>query len=184
MEKQGEIEKGKANNFEVSFSAHLKDVVNVLDFMERLKNEGQNAVDMANQIEELKFQLAVSCTYVQLSHCDLEEFKDEMSDSRQRVENLLRQILVGCQYNMDHVLPSLRDNIDDCISSCYHSTSSATMTDEQIFPLATQYEILQKVSGNMKDFIWNDRTYGDSRLFKLAHLLMKIIPIELEVMQI
>ncbi|PHU13396.1 hypothetical protein BC332_14601 [Capsicum chinense] len=153
--------------------------------MERLKNEeGQNAVDMANQIEELKFQLAVSCTYVQLSHCDLEEFKDEMSDSRQRVENLLRQILVGCQYNMDHVLPSLMDNIDDCISSCDHSTSSATMTDEQIFPLATQYEILQKVSGNMKDFIWNDRTYGDSRLFKLAHLLMKIIPIELEVMQI
>ncbi|XP_047258755.1 uncharacterized protein LOC124890953, partial [Capsicum annuum] len=114
MEKQGEIEKGKTNNFEVSFSAHLKDVVNVLDFMERLKNEeGQNAVDMANQIEELKFQLAVSCTYVQLSHCDLEEFKDEMSDSRQRVENLLRQILVGCQYNMDHVLPRLRDNIDD-----------------------------------------------------------------------
>ncbi|XP_047269470.1 uncharacterized protein LOC124899252, partial [Capsicum annuum] len=33
-------------------------------------------------------------------------------------------------------------------------------------------------------FFWNSRTYGDSRLFKLAHLLMKIIPIELEVMQI
>ncbi|PHU13497.1 hypothetical protein BC332_14702 [Capsicum chinense] len=220
MEKQGEIEKGKANNFEVSFSALRKDVVNVQDFMERLNNEeGQNAVDMADQIEELKFLL--------------EEFKDEMSDSRQRVENLLRQILVGCQYNMDHVLPSPMDNIDDCISSCHHSTSSATMTDEQlnflllnlhhismhlaekIFPLETQYEILQKVSGNMKDFhglivngciehkivqyvlpqlqrmaervglfLWNDQTYGDSRLFKLAHLLMKIIPIELEVMQI
>ncbi|XP_047258970.1 putative late blight resistance protein homolog R1A-3 isoform X1 [Capsicum annuum] len=234
MEKQGETAKGKANNFEVSFSALRKDVVNVQDFMERLKNEeDQNAVDMADQIEELKFQLAVICTYVQLSHCDLEEFKDEMSDSRQRVENLLRQILVGCQYNMDHVLPSLMDNIDDCISSCHHSTPSATMTDEQlnflllnlhhismhlaeqIFPLETQYEILQKVSGNMKDFhglivngcieheivqyvlpqlqrmaervglfLWNDRTYGDSRQFKLAHLLMKIIPIELEVMQI
>ncbi|KAM3327550.1 hypothetical protein P3S68_033913 [Capsicum galapagoense] len=205
---------------DLSFSALRRDVVNVQDFMERLKNEeGQNAVDMADQIEELKFQL--------------EEFKDEMSDSRQRVENLLRQILVGCQYNMDHVLPSLMDNIDDCISSCHHSTSSATMTDEQlnflllnlhhismhlaeqIFPLETQYEILQKVSGNMKDFhglivngciehkivqyvlpqlqrmaervglfLWNDQTYGDSRLFKLAHLLMKIIPIELEVMQI
>ncbi|XP_047261169.1 putative late blight resistance protein homolog R1B-17, partial [Capsicum annuum] len=32
-------------------------------------------------------------------------------------------------------------------------------------------------------FLWHDRL-GDSRLFKLAHLLMKIIPIELEVMQI
>ncbi|KAM3267622.1 hypothetical protein P3S67_032251 [Capsicum chacoense] len=134
---------------------------------------------------------------------------------------------------MDHVLPSLMDNIDDCISSCYHSTSSATMTDEQlnfllqnlhhiskcfaekIFPLVTQYEILQKVYGNMKDshglivngcvenkivqcvlpqfqlmaervglFHWDDRLDGDSRLFKLAHLLMKIIPVELEEMHI
>ncbi|KAF3612397.1 hypothetical protein FXO38_36547 [Capsicum annuum] len=33
-------------------------------------------------------------------------------------------------------------------------------------------------------FLWNDRLDGDSRLFKLAHLLIKIIPIELEVMQI
>ncbi|PHT29722.1 hypothetical protein CQW23_30698 [Capsicum baccatum] len=207
MEKQGEIEKVKANNFEVSFSALRSDFVNVLDFMARLTNE--------------------------------EEFEDVMSDSRQHVENLLRPIFddvdsnVGCKNNMDHVLPSLMDNIDDCISSCHHSTSSATMTEEQlnfllqnlhylsmyfteqIYPLETQYEILQNVSGNMKDFyglivngcvkhkivqyvlpqfqlmaervglfFWNSRTYGDSRLFKLAHLLMKIIPIELEVMHI
>ncbi|KAF3612998.1 hypothetical protein FXO37_36559 [Capsicum annuum] len=33
-------------------------------------------------------------------------------------------------------------------------------------------------------FFWNSRIYGDSRLFKLAHILMKIIPIELEVMQL
>ncbi|PHT44501.1 hypothetical protein CQW23_13659 [Capsicum baccatum] len=32
-------------------------------------------------------------------------------------------------------------------------------------------------------FLWHDRL-GDSRLFKLAHLLMKIIPVELEVMEI
>ncbi|KAM3376506.1 hypothetical protein P3S68_015221 [Capsicum galapagoense] len=201
--------------------------------------EVKNAVNMANQIEELKSMLTFICTYVQLSHCDLKFFEDVMSEARQAVENLLRPILddvdnnVGCKHNMDHVLPSLVDNIDDCISSCHHSTSSATMTDEQLdflllnlhylskyaaeqsFPLETQYEILQKVSGNMKDFhglmvngcveheivlyvspqfqlmaervgifFWNSRTYGDSRLFKLAHLLMKIIPIELEVMLI
>ncbi|PHT77641.1 hypothetical protein T459_15693 [Capsicum annuum] len=240
MEKQGEIEKVKANNFEVSFSALRKDFVNVLDFMARLTNEeGQNAVDIADQIEKLEVELSFICTYVQLSHCDLEEFEDVMSDSRRQVENLLRPIFddvdsnVGCKNNMDHVLPSLMDNIDDCISSCHHSTSSATMTEEQlnfllqnlhylsmyfteqIYPLETQYEILQNVSGNMKDFyglivngcvkheivqyvlpqfqlmaervglfFWNSRTYGDSRLFKLAHLLMKIIPIELEVMHI
>ncbi|KAF3612396.1 hypothetical protein FXO37_36800, partial [Capsicum annuum] len=54
------------------------------------------------------------------------------------VENLLQPILddvdntIRCKYNMDHVLPSLLDNIGDCVSSCYHSTSSATMTDEQL----------------------------------------------------
>ncbi|KAG5606711.1 hypothetical protein H5410_028203 [Solanum commersonii] len=30
-------------------------------------------------------------------------------------------------------------------------------------------------------FLWDDQIDGDSRHFKLAHLLMKIIPIELEV---
>ncbi|KAM3234276.1 hypothetical protein P3L10_019636 [Capsicum annuum] len=166
MEKQVEIEKGKANNFEMLFSALRKDVVNVLDFMERLKNEeDQNAVDVY-LIERLRLELAFICTYVQLSYSDLEQFEVVMSYSRQRVDNLLRPIL----NDMDHVLPNLMGNIDDCISSCYRSTSSATMTDEQlnflllnlhhlskylaerIFPLETHHEILQNVSGNMKDF--------------------------------
>ncbi|PHT44579.1 hypothetical protein CQW23_13737 [Capsicum baccatum] len=155
-----------------------------------------------------------------------------MSDSRQEVENLLRPILddvdsnVRCKYSMDHALPSLMDNIDDCIGSCHHSTSSATMTDEQlnfllqnlhhlsIFPLVTQYEILQKVCANIRDFhglilngyvereivecltsastyaekvgifLWDDLTNEDSKVFKLPHQLMRIIPIELEVMHI
>ncbi|KAM3234339.1 hypothetical protein P3L10_019699 [Capsicum annuum] len=236
-----EKEEERKNNFVVSFSALRKDVVNVLDFMERLKKEeGQNAVDIANQIERLKFHLAFICTYVQLSHCDLEEFDDEMGDdSRKEVENLLQQILddvdnnVRCKYNMDHDLPSLMDNIDECTTSCHHSTSSAMMTDEQlnflflnlhflsmylaeqVFPLVTQYEILQKVCGNIRDFhglilngyvereiveyvlpqlqhmaekvgifLWDDLTNEDSKVFKLPHLLMKIIPIELEVMHI
>ncbi|KAM3376566.1 putative late blight resistance protein R1A-3 [Capsicum galapagoense] len=236
MENEGERE----NNFVVAFSALREDVVNVLDFMERLKNEeDQNAVGMADQIEELKLELAFICTYVQLSHCDFEEFEGEMSDSRQDVENLLRPILDEidndgrCEYNMDHVLPSVMDNIDDCISLCHYSTSSATMTDEQlnfllqnlhylsmylaeqIFPLVTQYVIVQKACGNIRDFhglilngyveheiveyvlpqlqrmdekvgifLWDDLTSNDSKVFKLAHLRMKIIPIELEVMHI
>ncbi|KAF3618115.1 dolichyl-diphosphooligosaccharide--protein glycosyltransferase subunit DAD1 [Capsicum annuum] len=236
MENEGERRK----NFAVSFSALRKDVLNVLDFMERLKNEeGQNAVGLADQIENLKLVLAIICTYVQLSYLNLKLFEDVMSNSRQWVDALLRPILddvdsnVGCKYYMDHVLPSLMDNIDECISSCHHSTSSATMTDEQldflllnvhnlskyfaeqIFPLEAQYEILQNVCGNVRDFhglimngciehenvqyvlpqfqlmvervaifIWHDRLDGDSRLYKLAHLHMKIIPIELEVMHI
>ncbi|PHU13484.1 hypothetical protein BC332_14689 [Capsicum chinense] len=54
-----------------------------------------------------------------------------------------------------------------------------------------EHEIVQYVSPQFQLmaervglFFWNSRTYGDSQLFKLAHLLMKIIPIELEVMHI
>ncbi|KAM3376450.1 putative late blight resistance protein R1A-3 [Capsicum galapagoense] len=236
MENEGKSE----NNLVVSFSALRKDVLDVLDFMERLKNEeDQNAVGMAERIDELKLLLTFYCTCIQLSHYDLDKFEHVMSGSRQAVENLLQLILydvdnnVRRKYNMDHVLPSLMDNIDECITSCLRSKSSATMTDEQldflllnlhhlskylaeqIFPLETQYEILQTVSGKMKDFhglivngcvehkivqyvlpqfqltaervgrfIWDDQTVGDSRLFKIAHLLLKTIPTELEVLHI
>ncbi|KAM3327552.1 putative late blight resistance protein R1B-16 [Capsicum galapagoense] len=169
MENEGQREKGESNNFVVSFYALCKDVVKVLDFMERLENEeDQNAVDIANQIEKLKLVLTFICMCVQLSHCDLEIFESVMSYSRQEVEDLLRPILDDV--DMDHVFPSLMDNIDDCIDSSHHSTSSSTMTDEQlsfllqnlhylskcyaeqIHPLETQYEILLNVCGNMKDF--------------------------------
>ncbi|XP_055832904.1 putative late blight resistance protein homolog R1A-3 isoform X1 [Solanum dulcamara] len=230
----------EANNSSESFSALCKDVFNVLDFMERLKNEeDQNAVDVVDQIEKLKSELAFICTYIQLSYSDLEQFEDIMTVKGQEVENLLQSILydvdnnVGCKYDMHHVLASLRVNISHCISSHHHCKSSATMLEEQLnflllnlhhlskflaeqkFPLVNQYEILQNVCGNMKDFhglivngcveheiveyvlpqfqlmaervglfLWNDQIDGESRLFKLAHLLMKIIPIELEVMNI
>ncbi|KAH0644516.1 hypothetical protein KY284_032400 [Solanum tuberosum] len=236
MENEGEREKGEANNFAESFSALRKDIDDVLDFLERLKNEEyQNAVDVADQIETLKSELAFICTYVQLSYSDLEQFEDVMTVKGQEVENLFRSILydvdnnVECKYDMHHVLPSLRDNIDHCISSQHRSTSSATMTEEQLnflllnlhhlskflaehkFPLVTQYEILQNVCGNMKDlhglivngcvehkiaeyvlpqfqlmaervghFIWDDHIDRISRLFKLVHLFLKIIPVDLD----
>ncbi|KAF3656223.1 dolichyl-diphosphooligosaccharide--protein glycosyltransferase subunit DAD1 [Capsicum annuum] len=115
MENEGEKEKREANNLAVLFSALRKDVVNVLDFLEGLKNEGgQNAVNMANQIEELKLALAFICT-------------------------------------------------------------------TRLFNVSPQFQLMTERVGL---FFWNSRTYGDSQLFKLAHLLMKIIPIELEVMHI
>ncbi|KAM3267564.1 hypothetical protein P3S67_032193 [Capsicum chacoense] len=98
MENEGE----RKNNFVVSFSSLRKNVVNVLDIIERLKNEeDQNAVGMADQIEKLKRHLVFVCTYVELSHCDLEEFDDEIGDdSRQEVENLLQQILDDVDNNV------------------------------------------------------------------------------------
>ncbi|KAL3333892.1 hypothetical protein AABB24_030588 [Solanum stoloniferum] len=245
MEKRKDNE--EANNSLVSFSALRKDVANVLDFMERLKNEeDQKAVDV-DLIESVKLKLTFICTYVQLSYSDLEKFEDIMTRKRQEVENLLQPILdddgkdVGCKY----VLTSLVGNMDDCISLYHRSKSDATMMDEQLdflllnlchlskhraekmFPGVTQYEVLQNVCGNIRDFhglivsgcikhemvenvlslfqlmaervghfLWDDQNDENaqlskldendrhSRLFKLAHLLLKIVPIELEVMHI
>ncbi|XP_055832105.1 putative late blight resistance protein homolog R1A-3 [Solanum dulcamara] len=245
---EGEREKlQEANNSSVLFSALRKDIANVLDFLERLKNE-----ENQKALEKLKSELAFICTYIQLSYSDLEQFEDVMNVKGQEVENLLQSILydidnnVGCKYDMHHVLASLRANIGHCISSHHHSKSSATMLEEQLnflllnlhhlskflaeqkFPLETQYEILQNVCGNMKDFhglivngcveheiveyvlpqfqlmaervglfLWeslrqsglsdldeDDQTDEDSHLIMLEHLLLKIVPIELEVMDI
>ncbi|KAH0657486.1 hypothetical protein KY289_026234 [Solanum tuberosum] len=256
--------------------------------MERLKNkEDQKGVDV-DLIEKLKLKLTFICTYVQLSYSDLDQFEDIMTRKRKEVENLLQPILdddgnnIGCKY----VLTSLTSNMDDCISSHHRSKSDATMMDEQLdflllnlyhlskhraekmFPGVTQYEVLQNICGDVRDFhglivngyieheiieyvlpqfqlmdervghfLWedqtdkdsrlsepdendqtdedkDDQTYedsqlselneddqtdenaqlseqdeddqndGDSRLFKLAHLLLNIVPTELEVMHI
>ncbi|XP_060174765.1 putative late blight resistance protein homolog R1A-3 isoform X3 [Lycium barbarum] len=239
QENKGAREKGEANNLEVSFSDLHKDIVSVLDFMERLKpEENQKGLDV-DRVEKLKLELAFICTYLQLSYSDLEQFKDIMTAKRQEVENLLQSILddvdnnVGRKYNMHHVISSLINNMDDCISSFHYSKSSAAMTEDQlnflllnlhhllkyraehIYPLVTENEILQNVCRNIRDFhglivtscveheiveyvlpqiqhmaertghfLWNDQIDGNSHLFKLADLFLKIIPIELEVMHI
>ncbi|WMV31897.1 hypothetical protein MTR67_025282 [Solanum verrucosum] len=230
-------EEEEANNSSMSFSALLKDVVNVLNFMDRLKNEkDQIAADVADQIENLKFVLAFICTYVQLSYFNLEKFEDTMNAAKIEVKDLLRSILddvhnnIGCKYNyMNHTLPSLANNMDDCIGSCQRSKSSAIITEEQLNFLLLNlhhiskflaekvypYEILQNVCGNMRDFhglivngcveqeiveyvlpqfqpmaervglfLWDETISEDSQVFKLAHLFLKIFPIELEVMHI
>ncbi|KAH0750660.1 hypothetical protein KY290_029892 [Solanum tuberosum] len=162
---EGKIEKEEANNSMVLLSALRMDIADALDFLERLKNEeNQKALDM-DQVVNLKLELAFICTHVLLSYSDLEQFEDVMTAKGQEVENLLRSILYD-----DHVLASVRDNIDHCISSQHHTKSSATMLEELLnflllnlhhlskflaehkFPLMTEYEILQNVCGNVRDF--------------------------------
>ncbi|PHT28426.1 hypothetical protein CQW23_31983 [Capsicum baccatum] len=166
----------EANNSSMSFSALREDIINVLDFVERLKNEeDQKPVDV-DLIEKLKLKLTFICTYVQLSYSDLDQFQDIMTGKRQEVENLLRTIFddvdntIRCKYNMHHVLPSLTKNMDNCISSDHFSKSNATMVEEQlnflllnlhhlskyraekIFQLVNEYGILQNVCRNVRDF--------------------------------
>ncbi|KAF3641815.1 putative late blight resistance protein -like protein R1B-14-like [Capsicum annuum] len=150
----------------VSFSLLQKDVGSVLDFMERLKNEGQKAVDV-NEIEKFKMELAFICLSVQLPYSNLEQFEEIMNFERQVISDLLRSILcdvepnMGIKYDKYHVLARLRNSIDFFISSRHRSKSGATMTKEQLnflllnlhclsefagktFPLRTQYEIIHK----------------------------------------
>ncbi|PHT29028.1 hypothetical protein CQW23_31371 [Capsicum baccatum] len=145
----------EASNSMVSFSALREEVVNVLDFMERLKNEeDQKAVDV-DLIEKLKLKLTFIGTYVQLSYSDFDQFEDIVTGERQEVENLLRTIL---------------DDVDNTISSHHRSKSDGTMMEEQlnflllnlhhlakyraenIYPLVTKYGILQNVCANIGDF--------------------------------
>ncbi|KAM3233989.1 hypothetical protein P3L10_019348 [Capsicum annuum] len=208
--------------------------------MERLKNEeDQKDVDIDNQIENLKFMLTFICTHVQLSYSGLEQFQATASAPTEVVENLCRPIwddvenYFRCKYNMNQVLRSLMDNIDDCISSWHYSKSSVIMSEEQLdflllnlhhvykflaenkFPLVTEYQILRNVCDDMKDFyrmivngcveheiveyvlpqlqpmaerlglfLLDVLINKDAGVLKLVHLLLNIIPIELEVMHI
>ncbi|WMV32114.1 hypothetical protein MTR67_025499 [Solanum verrucosum] len=236
MEKRKDNE--EANNSLVLFSALLKDIADILDFLEN--EEIQKALDK-DQVEKLKLELAFICTYVQLSYSDLEQFEDIMTRKGHEVENLLQPILDddGNNFGCEYVLTSLVGNMDDCISLHHRSKSDDTVMDEQLdflllnlyhlskhraekmFPGVTQYEVLHNICGNVRDFhglIVNgyieheiveyvlpqfqlmaertdddsqlseldddDQNDRDSRLFKLAHLLLKIVPTELEVMHI
>ncbi|PHT48337.1 hypothetical protein CQW23_12545 [Capsicum baccatum] len=113
----------------VSFSALRKDVVNVLDFIEMLKNEeDQNFVDVY-LTERLRLELTLICTYVHLSYSDLEQFEVVITTQRRRIK-------------------------------------------------------FQRMAERVGLFLWDELIIEHSSVFKLAHLLMKIFPIELEVMKV
>ncbi|XP_019259608.1 PREDICTED: uncharacterized protein LOC109237713 isoform X3 [Nicotiana attenuata] len=220
---------------QVSLSALRKDIVNILDFIESLKNEENEKAFHVDLIGKLKLKLALFCTYVQLSYSNMENFNYIMTRIRQEVETILYNFgyYMPFKQGMRHIHPRLVENMEYCIGSCYLAKSSASMTGEQLdfllqnlhhlskycaeqySPFVTEYEILRNVCANIRDFHglivngcvgheivehvlpqfqlmaqrvgrfhWEYEFPGDSRLFKLAQLLLKIIPIELEVMHI
>ncbi|KAH0657476.1 hypothetical protein KY289_026224 [Solanum tuberosum] len=200
-------EEEEANNSSMSFSALRKDVVNVLNFMDRLKNEkDQIAADVADQIENLKFVLAFICTYVQLSYFNLEKFEDTMNAAKREVKDLLRSILDDVDNNIGAIITE--EQLNFLLLNLHHLSKFLA---EKVYP----YEILQNVCGNMRDFhglivnccveqeiveyvlpqfqpmaervglfLWDETISEDSQVFKLAHLFLKIFPTELDVMHI
>ncbi|XP_009786121.1 putative late blight resistance protein homolog R1A-3 isoform X2 [Nicotiana tabacum] len=239
---EGETKKGEANNSSVSSYVLRKDIFNLLDFIERLKNGRDQIVLDMDQIEKLKLELTFLSTFLQLSCSNLDGFNAKMSLQAQRVGDLVRSVFnesgdnLLVKYDMDHVVPHVLENIKNFIGLPLHSKSSATMTEEQLVELLellllnlcdlpkhcaelkTKYEIIQKVCDNIRDFLGlkvngciehetieyvlphfqlmaervghfcfvllTDQLGVPQINFKLVDLLVKIIPVELEVMHI
>ncbi|PHT49002.1 hypothetical protein CQW23_13210 [Capsicum baccatum] len=159
----------------VSSAVLRKDIVNLQDFIERLKNEEDQTVLDTDQIEKLTFLSAC----LQFCHCILDGSNAEMSFLSYEVHDLVQSlfhqsgddILVKLK---DHVVPRLLENIKSSKISDHHYESSATMTEDQLvelldalllnlhylpkvraellLPSKTQYELLQNVFGNLRDF--------------------------------
>ncbi|XP_015076027.1 putative late blight resistance protein homolog R1A-3 [Solanum pennellii] len=226
-ENEGQTKGEDNKSLQVSSALLREDIVYLQDFVERLKNE-------QDQVEELKFLLACLqlCYYISDA---------EMSCISYLVQSLLHQssgddMMVKLT---DHVVPRLLENITSSkISDHLHS---AAMNKDQldelldvllvnlhnipkvrvelISPSMTQYELLQNVFGNLRDFhalkvngcveyetieyvlpqfqltaervghfcfvllsYHLDKT--DEVNSMLVHLLLKIIPVSLDVMHI
>ncbi|KAM3235053.1 hypothetical protein P3L10_015089 [Capsicum annuum] len=164
-----------ARNSLVPSDVLREDIVDLLDFIERLKNEEDQTVLDTDQIEKLTFLSAC----LQLCHYILDGSNARMSFLSYEVHDMVQSLFHQCGDDMlvklkDHIIPRLRENINSFIISDHHSESSATITEDQlvelldalfvnihylpkvcaelILPSMTQYELLQKVFGNLIDF--------------------------------
>ncbi|KAF3613640.1 putative vacuolar protein sorting-associated protein 8 -like protein isoform X1 [Capsicum annuum] len=147
------MERGKRNSSSVSSAVLREDIVNLRDFIERLRIEEDQTV-----LEKLKLELTYLSACLQLCYYISDGSNAEMS----------------CISYEDHVVPRLLKNIKSFVVSDHQSESSATMTEGQLFelldallvnlhylpkvraelilPSMTQYELLQNVFGNLRDF--------------------------------
>ncbi|KAH0671389.1 hypothetical protein KY290_025647 [Solanum tuberosum] len=228
--------KGEDNKSLVSSRFVLgEDIVNLLDFIERL-NSGRvrTSLDM-DQIEKLTLKLTFVSAFCHLYYSFfLESCNDEMSNE---IHDLVQSLFHPSGVDMQLVSKKfyhLLENIRSYISSHIHAEPSrvTTMTEDRfvklldailmhlqclhkccskfIFPSMTQYELLQKVIGNLRDFHrlkvngcieYETIEYVLPHLqlmalrvvnfccftlvdSKLANLLVEVIPVELEVMHI
>ncbi|KAH0756678.1 hypothetical protein KY290_026948 [Solanum tuberosum] len=175
-ENEGETEKLASNSL-VSSAVLCEDIVDLQDFIERLKNEEDQIVLDTDQTEKLKFLLAC----LQLCYYMSDGPNVEMSCISFEVHDLIQSLFNQSSGDdmmvklKDHVIPRLLENITSSkIADHHHSESSATMTEDQlvelldvllvnlhnlpkvhaelIFPSMTQYELLQNAFGNLRDF--------------------------------
>ncbi|KAG5608006.1 hypothetical protein H5410_029498 [Solanum commersonii] len=195
-ENEGETEILASNSL-VSSAVLRDDIVNLQDFIERLKNEQDQIVD---QTEKLTFLLAC----LQLCYYMSDGPNAEMSCISYEVHDLVLSLFHQSSGDdmmvklTDHVIPRLLENITSSkIADHYHSESSATMTEDQlvelldvllvnlhylpkvhaelIFPSMTQYELLQNAFGNLRDF-YALKVNGGVEYETIEYVLSPVLP--------
>ncbi|KAH0676656.1 hypothetical protein KY285_024457 [Solanum tuberosum] len=179
MEKRKENEgqtKGEDNKSLVSSVVLREDIVNLQDFIERL-NSGrvQTSLDIEELTKKLTFVSAFCGLYYSLF---LESCNDEMSCISNEIHDLVQSLFhpSGVDMLVSEKFYDLLENIKSYISSHRYAEPShvTTMTEdhfvelldaihmylqsllkccsESILPSMTQYELLQNVFGNLRDF--------------------------------
>ncbi|XP_047261837.1 putative late blight resistance protein homolog R1A-3 isoform X2 [Capsicum annuum] len=178
-ENEGKREDGEANSSSVSSAMLREDIVNLHDFIERLKIEEDQIVLDTDRIEKLKLELTFLSACLQLCYYISDGSNAKMSCISYKVHDLVQSLFHQRGDYMlvklkDHVVPRLLENIKSFIISHRQSESSATMTEEKLvelldavlvnlhylpkvraelfLPSMTQYELLQNVFGNLRDF--------------------------------
>ncbi|XP_070001978.1 putative late blight resistance protein homolog R1A-10 [Nicotiana sylvestris] len=203
----------------VTSAVFHKDIDNLLNFIERLKNRrDQIALDI-DENENLTMGLKFILSFFQLFYfipggldakisCRLYEFHDLVQSLfHQCGDDMLRKLT-------DDVVPCLQEKMESCLSSYHNSEPSATMTEVQlvelldallvylhdqskvfaelICPLKTEYGVLQNfqlMAERVRHFCFAFLAYqfdliDDVPQVKLAHLLLEIVPVQLEFMHI
>ncbi|OIT07262.1 PREDICTED: putative late blight resistance protein homolog R1B-23 [Nicotiana attenuata] len=143
---------------DVSFSTLRKDSLNVLDFIESLKNEEiQEAVDM-----DLTNKLILELDFLILNLHHLSKYcVEELSPFMTEYEIL------------HNVCGNIRDFHELIVNGC--------VGHEIVEYVLPQFQLMAERVGR---FLWHNQICGHSRLFKLAHLFVEVIPTQLEVMHI
>ncbi|XP_015074931.1 putative late blight resistance protein homolog R1A-3 [Solanum pennellii] len=226
--------KGEDNKSLVSSVVLHEDIVNLIDFIERLSNGYVLTSLDIDQIEDLTLELTFVSAFCHLYYSFFSEgCSDEMSCISNEIHDLVQSLLhrhgEDMVVNMNY--HDLFENIKSYIS--YAEPSRVTTTEEDrlvelldailmylqylpklysefIFTSMTQYELLQNVFGNLRDFHrlkvngcveYETIEYVIPHLLycqldgldesdvsrvnpKLANLLVEVIPVELEVMHI
>ncbi|KAH0676657.1 hypothetical protein KY285_024458 [Solanum tuberosum] len=176
-ENEGEIEKLASNSL-VSSVVLRKDIVNLLDFIERLNSwRVRTSLDL-HQRKELTLELTFVSAFCHLYYSFfLESCNDEMSCISNEIHDLVQSLFHPSGEDMLVNIKNhdLLENIKSYINShSYAEPSRVTMTEdrlvelldailvylqcllncrsESIFPSMTQCELLHYVFGNLRDF--------------------------------